>query len=77
MSASLPSVTVNLWRADAIVLFDWPMGIHFEAVPIDHPAEKQALSDLLTALESQTEVPYVTQQEIDQARAEVAKDMGW
>jgi hypothetical protein len=54
-----------------------------EPVPIEHPAEKQALTDLCTQIEAQTRVPYgkagtgLTQEEIDQARAEVAKDMGW
>lgn len=36
-----------------------------------------ALLDLLTRLEQETGVPGVTQAEIDEARALVAKDMGW
>jgi hypothetical protein len=52
-------------------------------VPIEHPAEKQALTDLLTRLEATTDVPYgvsgtgLTDEEVTSARAEVAKDMGW
>jgi hypothetical protein len=41
------------------------------------------LADLLTRLEGYTDIPYgasgtgLTQDQIDAARAEVAKDMGW
>ena len=76
-------VSLNLGRADAIVLFDWLMRTDLNSVPIEHPAEKQALADLATALELQTDALYgasgagITQDEVDAARAEVAKDMGW
>lgn len=73
---AVPLLTVNLWRANAIVLFDWLMTVDLDTVPIAHPAEKQALADLLTRLE-QTDITSVTQVDIDAARAEVAKDMGW
>lgn len=79
----LPTVELRLWRADAIVLFDWLMSVDLNSVPITHPAEKQALMDLLTRLETETDVPNgasgtgLPQEEIDAARAEVAKDMGW
>jgi hypothetical protein len=79
----IPKVTIRIWRADAIVLFDWLMHTDLNTVPIEHPAEKQALADLLSRLEDTTDVPYgdsgkgLTQQEIDTARAAVAKDMGW
>jgi hypothetical protein len=62
--------------ADAIVLFDWLMTVDLNAVPITHPAEKQALEDLLDQLE-QTEVAGVTQQQIDEARERLSRDMGW
>ncbi len=68
--------SINLWRADAIVLFDWLMTVDLKTVPIIHPAEKQALTDLLTQLE-QSDVTSVTQSDIDEARAAVATDMGW
>jgi hypothetical protein len=73
---SLPKVSLTLWKADAVVLFDWLMSVDLNAVPITHPAEKQALMDLLTRLE-ETEVRESSQPDIDAARAEVAKDMGW
>jgi hypothetical protein len=80
---SLPTVSLTLWRADAIVLFDWLMKTDLNTIPIEHPAEKQALTDLLSRLEVCTDVPYggsgtgLTQNEIDAARAAVARDMGW
>ena len=77
MDPSLPKVHIELWRSDAIVLFDWVMSVDLNAVPITHPAEKQALADLLTRLEDETDVPGVTQEQIDAARDEVARDMGW
>jgi hypothetical protein len=62
--------------ADAIVLFDWLMTVDLNAVPITHRAEKQALEDLLDQLE-QTEVAGVPQQQIDEARERLSRDMGW
>jgi hypothetical protein len=52
------------------------MSVDLNSVPITHPAEKQALADLLTRLEA-TDVSEVTQQQIDIARDQVARDMGW
>jgi len=43
---SLPRVRLELWRAHAIVLFDWLMSVNRDSVPINYPAEKQALADL-------------------------------
>ncbi len=77
MDPSIPTVSVNLWRADVVVLYDWLMSVDLNSVPITHPAEKQALADLLTRIESETDIPGVTQTQIDDARAEVARDMGW
>jgi hypothetical protein len=74
---SVPKVKIELWRSDAVVLFDWLMSVDLNAVPINHPAEKQALTDLLTRLEQETDVPGVTQQQIDLAREEVSRDIGW
>jgi hypothetical protein len=48
---SVPTVNVRLWRADAIVLFDWLMSTDLNAVPITHQAQKQALADLLSRFE--------------------------
>ncbi len=52
------------------------MTVDLNAVPITHRAEKQALEDLLDQLE-QTEVAGVTQQQIDEARERLSRDMGW
>lgn len=76
MASELPKTELSLWRSDAIVLLDWLMTVDLNAVPITHPAEKQALMDLLTKLE-QTDIAGVTQNQIDESRAEVARDMGW
>ena len=76
MTIPLPTVELRLWRADAVVLFDWLMTVDLNQVPISHPAEKQALADLLTQLE-QSSVTEVDQGEIDSARREVSRDMGW
>lgn len=77
MNPDLPAVNVWLWRADAIVLFDWLMSTDLNTVPITHPAQKQALADLCGQLEMQTDVTGSTVEQIAQAQAEVARDMGW
>ncbi|MFE6615701.1 hypothetical protein [Amycolatopsis sp. NPDC057786] len=77
MADDIPTVTIKLWRSDAVVLFDWLMSTDLDSVPITHPAQKQALMDLLTRLEHETEIPGVTQEQIDMAQAEVARDMAW
>jgi hypothetical protein len=48
-------------------------------VPITHPAQKQALVDLLSRLEWATDIDITesTAEEIAAAQDEVAKDMGW
>jgi len=80
---AVPIVSLELWRDDAIVLFDWLKRTDLNTVPTDHSAEKQALTDLLSRLEGHTDVPYgksgtgLTQEEIEAARAAVSKDMGW
>jgi hypothetical protein len=61
MDPSIPTVSVNLWRADVVVLYDWLMSVDLNSVPITHPAEKQALADLLTRIETETDIPGVTQ----------------
>jgi hypothetical protein len=74
---SLPKIKLTLSRADAVVLFDWLMRTDLNTIPMEHPAEKQALTDLLTRLEAETDIPLVTQEEIDSSRAEVSRDMDW
>ncbi|NGN92516.1 hypothetical protein G5C66_07145 [Nocardioides sp. KC13] len=73
----LDMVDIRLWRADAVVLFDWLASVDLNQVPITHPAQKQALMDLFTRLETETDIPGVTQEDIDAASADVARDMGW
>jgi hypothetical protein len=76
MGNSQPTMQIDLWAADAIVLFDWLMTVDLNAVPIRHPAEKQALMDLLTRLEV-SEAALADQPAIDAAREDVARDMDW
>jgi hypothetical protein len=66
---------LDLWPCDAIVLFDWLMTVDLSTIPAEHKAQQQALTDLLTALETQAPVAGITQAQIDQARHEVSKDM--
>jgi hypothetical protein len=47
------------------------------AIPIELPAEKQALTDLLGRTEVEASVTSVAKDELDAARAEVARGMGW
>ncbi|MFD5813978.1 hypothetical protein [Streptomyces sp. NPDC127038] len=79
MESDLPTVNVRLWHADAVVLFDWLMSTDLDAVPITHPAQKQALVDLLGRLESDVDADIAgsTSEEIAAAQAEVARDMSW
>lgn len=46
----MPTVTVQLARADAVALCDWLINTDLNTVPITHPAQKQALADLLSRL---------------------------
>ena len=39
----VPKVNITLWRSDAVVLFAWLMDVELNAVPVTHPAQKQAL----------------------------------
>ncbi|MER5320088.1 hypothetical protein [Streptosporangium roseum] len=51
MESDLPIVNLSLWRADAIVLFDWLNNTDLNTVPITHPARKQALADVLSGFD--------------------------
>ncbi|PFG34876.1 hypothetical protein [Sanguibacter antarcticus] len=47
-----PSVlTLDLWRADAVVLHFWLTTVDLDLVPFEHAGQKQALVDLLTGLD--------------------------
>lgn len=69
--------TIDLWPGDAIVLFDWLMTVDLDQVPVEHKAQKQALADLLTALETQVPAAGLTQAQIGRAQHEVSKNMDW
>lgn len=56
MDELIPKVTIELRRSDAVVLFDWLTSTDLNDVPADHPAGKQALTDLLSRLE-ETAIP--------------------
>ncbi|MFI8326868.1 hypothetical protein [Streptomyces sp. NPDC085529] len=58
------------------MLFDWLMSTDLNAVPINHPAQKQALMDLLARLE-EADVTGATEEDIAAAQDEVAENMGW
>lgn len=79
VESDLPTVNLSLWRADAIVLFDWLNTTDLNTVPITHPAQKQALADVLSRFEwaADTDITEVGAEEIAAAQYEVAKDMGW
>lgn len=79
MDDDLPTVTVRLWRADAVVLFDWLNNTDLNSLPITHPAQKQALADLLSRMEwaADTDLTGATDEEIAAAQEEVTRDMGW
>ena len=70
-------LTLELWPADVIVLFDWLMSVDFGQMPVGHKASKQALADLLTALENKPRAPGPHPGQIERAQHEVSKDMGW
>ncbi|MFJ6486006.1 hypothetical protein ACIQK6_38675 [Streptomyces sp. NPDC091682] len=52
------------------------MSTDLHTVPITHPAEGQALADLLARLE-EVDIIESTGEEIAAAQAEVAKNTGW
>ncbi|MFF0228859.1 hypothetical protein [Micromonospora sp. NPDC005254] len=76
MYEDLPKVTLNLWRADALGLFDWLQDVDLNAGPISDPAQKQAFMDLLTRLQ-ETSAAGASPDETEAAKVEVSRDMGW
>ncbi|WP_139977293.1 hypothetical protein [Nocardioides litoris] len=67
-------VDVRLWDRSALVLMDW-LQTHDEAsLPFSDPAEKQALRDLLSALEWSLGLG-ASEAELAEARTRVARDM--
>ncbi|MFB8281555.1 hypothetical protein [Nocardia colli] len=76
---NIPTVNIRLWRADAIVLYDWLRSTDMITVPITHPAQKQALVDLFARFEwaADYDVMGCSSEEVVAAQEEVARDMGW
>lgn len=68
-------VDITLWSADVVVLFHWLMELDFDRLPVEHRAEKQALTDLLARLEEWA--LGTTEGDLKRARELVARDMGW
>ncbi len=67
---------IGLWPPDAIVLSGWLMTVGLSTIPVGHKAQKQALADLLTALETQVPVAGATQAQIDRAQHEISEGHG-
>ena len=57
-------------------LSGWLMTVDLNTIPVGHKAQKQALADLLTALETQVPVAGATQAQIDQAQHEISERHG-
>lgn len=51
MDAQFPIINVPLWRADALVLHFWLSTVDLDEVPVEEESQRQALRDLLTALD--------------------------
>lgn len=71
-------VRIKIWDQSALVLTHWLMTFDESSVTFDHPGQKQALRDLLTALEwdggRYTGLNY-TLEDVDAAHERVARDM--
>lgn len=67
-------VALRLWDQSALVLLDWLMETDEDAVPYTHPAQKQALRDLLLSLEMYRGLGY-TDEELSVAQERVSSAM--
>ena len=67
-------VDVRLWDMSALVLMDWLLTTGEGALVYSHPGQKQALRDVLTALEWCVGLGY-TGDELAAAQDRVARDM--
>src|SRR5690625_5933725 len=52
VTENLPKVRIDLWRADAIVLFDWLMSVDLDNVPVEHPSQQQRSEEHTSELQS-------------------------
>ena len=67
-------VALPLSRAAAIVLCHWLSSTDVNGNPIMHPAERQALADLLNSFETTIAEPDATQ--LDEARSQLLRNAG-
>ena len=51
MDAQFPVMNLALWKADAVVLHFWLSTVDLDEVPVEEESQRQALRDLLTALD--------------------------
>ena len=66
-------IGLRLWDHALVVLFDWLQTTDESLFPFSHPAQKQALRDLLSALES-TGIGF-TEDQLTLAQERVARYM--
>ncbi len=72
MDTRFPVINLPLWRADALVLHFWLSTVDLDEVPVEDESQRQALRDLLTALD-QTDVVDADDAEIVAAHDLVAR----
>ncbi|WP_066460615.1 hypothetical protein [Sanguibacter suarezii] len=72
MDTRFPVINLPLWRADALVLHFWLSTVDLDDVPVEDESQRQALRDLLTALD-QTDVVDADDAEIVAAHDLVAR----
>ena len=67
-------VGVRIWDRSVLVLMDWLLTTDETAIPHTHPSQKQALRDLLTAIEWARGLGY-TAAELQVAQEQVSSNM--
>ena len=72
MDARFPIINLPVWRADAVVLHFWLSTVDLDTVPVEDESQRQALRDLLTALD-QTDAGDADDAEIVDAHALVTR----
>jgi hypothetical protein len=67
-------VGIRVWDRSVLVLMDWLLTTDETAIPFGHPSQKQALRDLLTAIEWARGLGY-TDTELAVAQEQVSSNM--
>lgn len=67
-------VNLRITRAAAQNLLNWLASVPESAIPVTHPADRQALADLLASLESAVEPPGLA--DLEAARKAILRDAG-